>query len=81
MNEKIWLYNENCVLAGKVCQDENLIECESGDIHAVEGTREELIEWARELDASRTDMYNRRCAWSVLEWLGDCDCVENGGTY
>ena len=68
--ETIWLYNENCTRAGEVCQDDALIECESDDIHSVEGTQDELIEWARETTESES-AYRRKCGRSVLAWFGE----------
>jgi len=77
---KLYIYNENCVMAGHSVRTRELERYENpdagGDWTVHEGTENELIEYARnEIKYARTagagsDRYRRRVARTIMEAIG-----------
>ena len=80
---KIGTYNENCNRAGQVCLDYNDDGSpgewtrrsgdidSNGDLSVWDGTREEIIETAKDRFFNSDDPFTRKQALAVLVYLGE----------
>lgn len=68
---KVYIQNENCLRAGQEVPEEyDGNPDKRGDWHVVEGTREELLELAKQKGVGHQQWYDRQCAITILRTIG-----------